>query len=257
MEQKDKDALRRNRTKLVNFFATNQRIFDYVCDKLLEERILSPEMLANIKSQSNEYNRSRCFLDILPRRGPEAMTAFLSALDPVPGATEIINAVRTTTRSTSCVENPSRRVNAANLVRDMDEQSPSYTTTLEDPPPTYEQVCMEMAIERSQQQQESRVPGDLLSKYVITSRDCIEISGNIGMRWEMLAVNLGLRFDVVERIKMDNMGNCRKAIQCMLEAWRALPGGGIASDLVKANEDLYAFDGYEIKTYLKSRAEEA
>lgn len=234
MEQRDRDALRRNRPKLVIFFASNQPAFGFVCDELLKEGILSDSLLAYIRCQSDEYGRVRCFLDTLPRRGPDGMTAFLKALDLV-AATDIIDALLLDERM------------------DVDDPPPPYPPPPYPPPtyppPTYEQAMMETTNGRDE--------SDVLTKYVITSRDCIEISGKIGSGWEMLAVHLNLSSSVVDRIKMDNVFNCRKAIQSMLETWRAASGGGIASDLMKANKGVYAFDPFDVETYLRSRAEEA
>lgn len=254
MDESDRVGLQRNRTKLVRFFATNEQIFYEVCNRLLETDILTPGMMAIIKSYPDAYNRARSFLDTLPRRGPDAMSAFLIALSNFSGTAEIINAVETVRLDTKMFktdhvsEVPARPYSVAKNVVCVEqparEQPPSYAAavedlpTYEDRPPTYEEACMDLD----------------LTRYYITDQDCVEISGMIGLGWELLGANLGLSHDKVSRIKINNSGDCRKAIQCMLELWKKSSGGGKASDLLEANEGLDAFCGYDVKTYLNSQA---
>ena len=240
MDNGDRRVLVKNRVKLVDFFGTNPSILNRVCDELLAGGTLTPHMLANVKKpSSDEYQRGRCLLDVLPRRGPGAMTAFLRALGES-AATDIINAVRrteTTPPSNLAVPPPSTSttpplnsavppayddINAARRTVATPSTSsapPSYA----DPPPTYEQACIDEAIERSLL--ESSIPTSSrrggLSEYVITSEDCVKLAGMIGMRWALLGVALNLDYALVERIGIDNAGNCRKAIMDTLEAWRS------------------------------------
>ena len=75
MEQRHRDVLRDNWV-----FLMDNLTVDYVLPILFQSRILSEDLIEQIKSESTSKQRNYSFLTILQRRGSNAFSAFLKAL---------------------------------------------------------------------------------------------------------------------------------------------------------------------------------
>lgn len=76
MESVDRRKLRENYVELVRNLNPED-----ICDYLYQEGILSEEDFDNILSIATRAQRMRCFLSILPKKGPDAFQRFLEAMN--------------------------------------------------------------------------------------------------------------------------------------------------------------------------------
>ena len=76
MEPRHRIALRQNRVRLVQELVISEKFLN----TFRPEGILQPERIEDLLHTSLRANRVRQFLDLLPRRGPKAMSVFVKAL---------------------------------------------------------------------------------------------------------------------------------------------------------------------------------
>ena len=275
MEEEHKTFLRQNRIELLKAFYDNQQLFHFVCDELYRKNILNAFMLDDIRSISSTNGKIRHMLDIIPKTGPTAFSIFQKAYEEYSGRKLLKNNTMQRIQPISAT----RSNEIPRLVNNQREgnrrSSPPSTGNIEImesvniqrerrssppppyPPPSYDELFPPSSSEHtaiSSPVQESVDNGDSIFDYKINEDDCTALAKLIGVDWKHLGLQLGLEGVTIDQIEMENKGNCLKTNQRMLEYWMRLPNCGLASQILEANQFVFAFDPIEAENYLLKRA---